>query len=74
MEQETCGWLVQIPFDGGGDPDWYPDFPEDCYRIVPCGEPIDPEAKGPFCTFHREPMEMSDIEFEYHIDSGRSWS
>lgn len=72
---EGCQWLVQWRYDGGGDPDWHPDFPEDCYRILPCGEPVDPGSHGPFCTFHREPMEMDLAEFERQVDNNeRTWS
>lgn len=79
----TCGWLVEKVYNGPdyteadmADPEWepwHPDFPSDCYRIVPCGDVVDPDATGPFCTFHREPIEMSDLEFEDQVQH-RSWS
>ncbi len=68
-----CQWLVERKFVSD-DPDWYPDFPSDLYRIEPCGEPsVDPEAHD-MCPFHLEAVTMDLKEFEDRVDNGETWS
>jgi hypothetical protein len=38
---ETCGWLIEV---ASGNPE--PDFPEDLYRTVECGRPIEANEFG----------------------------
>lgn len=80
----TCGWLVQkvrpeptYTPEMLADPEfepWYPDFPEDCYVVVECGEAVEDGARLGLCPFHLGAMDMDGLEFEREVESGRSWS
>lgn len=71
---EGCPWIMMQKVPWANDPDWYPDFPSDLYHEVPCGEPIDPASRNGMCEWHREAMEISDLDFEARVDAGHSWS
>lgn len=76
-EPLTCGWLVQV---ASGNPE--PDFPEDCYRIIPCGEavPVDesgePTGRHALCEDHQAAMDLSDDEYGWISEQqdGMAWS
>lgn len=61
---DTCGWLVQR---ASNNPE--PDFPEDCYIIGECGEPVEAGAPRCLCPFHLAAMELPDLEFERISDA-----
>lgn len=73
----TCGWLVQVAND---NPE--PDFPEDCYNIVECGEPVpvgtdgEPLGRHALCVRHQFAMDLPDDEYERISEAhdGRAWS
>lgn len=72
-----CGWLIEV---ANGCPE--PDFPEDCYDIVECGDvvPVDdhgePNGRYALCPRHQAAMDLSDEEFERTSDlhDGRAFS
>lgn len=65
---ETCGWLVQRTVPWIDDPDFYPDFPEDTYRVVECGETVLANSRHALCEFHGYAMDMDEQEFERHSE------
>lgn len=70
-EPITCGWLIQRP---SNNPE--PDFPEDCYVISECGEPIAEtihqvggvtvhlRGRHALCTYHQGAMDLPESEFD----------
>lgn len=65
---DTCGWLVQRTVPWINDPEFEPDFPEDTYHIVECGEPVRPDGRYALCDFHHGAMDMDEQEFERHSE------
>jgi hypothetical protein len=73
---ETCGWLVERAVPWADDPDWYPDFPEDTYQIVECGEPVAIGARYALCSYHHSAMDLPEDEFDRisEMHDGRAFS
>lgn len=76
-EPLTCGWLIQV---ASGNPE--PDFPEDCYRIIECGEPVpvgvdgEPLGRHALCVEHQYAMDIPLDDFDRISEAydGRAWS
>ena len=56
MTDETCTWLIEV---ASGNPE--PDFPEDLYRIIECGQPVEVNEHGSWrCAAGHEHISFID--------------